>query len=164
MANCCSEEQTTLITPGGGTCARCGATGRPVSTLTVKHMVKPQFLATASKSGFRFCATPNCDVVYFHPEGNQLCKGELRVRVGLKETEESAPLCYCFGFSRGMLLQELRSAGHSQISSIISAELKAGNCACEVRNPQGSCCLGNIAAATKMWQKMQDQTSAITTR
>ena len=145
-------------------CTRCGATGRAVSTLTVKHMVKPQFLAIASKSGFRFCASPNCDVVYFHPDGNQLCKGELRVRVGLKETEESAPLCYCFGFTRAMLLQELRSAGHSQIPSIISAELKAGNCACEVRNPQGSCCLGNIAAATKMWQKMHDQTSAITTR
>ena len=145
-------------------CARCGATGRPVSTLTVKHMVKPQFLATASKSGFRFCASPNCDIVYFHPDGHQLCKGELRVRVGLKETQESAPLCYCFGFTRAMLLQELRSSGHSRIPSIISAELKSGNCGCEVRNPQGSCCLGTIAAAIKMWQKMHDQTSAITTR
>jgi hypothetical protein len=27
--------------------------------------------------------------------------------------------------------------------------MKAGNCACEVRNPQGACCLGNVAAVVK---------------
>jgi hypothetical protein len=27
--------------------------------------------------------------------------------------------------------------------------VKAGNCACEVRNPQGSCCLGNVQATVK---------------
>src|SRR5579859_3897863 len=95
MANCCAQKP--MAGPGVITCARCGGIGRPVSTLTIEHMVKPQFLASASKPGFRFCASPECDVVYFHPDGQQLCKADLQLRVGLKETEEPAPLCYCFG-------------------------------------------------------------------
>src|SRR5579859_2856405 len=161
MANCCAQKP--MAGPGVITCARCGGIGRPVSTLTIEHMVKPQFLMSASKPGFRFCASPECDVVYFHPDGQQLCKADLKVRVGLKDTEESAPLCYCFGFTREMLFQELRTDRHSQIPNLISAELKAGNCACDVRNPQGSCCLGNIAAAIKTWHNMGTQASEITT-
>jgi Zinc binding domain len=162
MTNCCAQTPMPLAGPGVIRCARCGGIGRPVSTLTIEHMVKPQFLATAAKSGFRFCGSPDCDVVYFHPDGQQLCKTELRVRVGIKEAEEPAPLCYCFGFTRAMLFQELCTVGHSRIPNVIAAELKAGNCDCEVRNPQGSCCLGNIAAAIKLWQTMHSQTSEIT--
>jgi len=163
MTNCCSDKPMPSLAPGGIACAHCGGIGRQVSTLTLKHMVKPQFLAMVTKPGFRFCASPDCDVVYFHPDGQQLCKTDLRVRVGLKEAEEPAPLCYCFGFTRAMIFQELCTDGHSRIPNVIAAELKAGNCDCEVRNPQGSCCLGNIAAAIKRWQKMHGQTSAITT-
>jgi mercuric ion transport protein len=31
----------------------------------------------------------------------------------------------------------------------ITAEVKAGNCACEVKNPSGKCCLGEIARAAQ---------------
>ena len=163
MPDCCSEKAT-LLGPGAVACAGCGCIGRPVSTLTLKSMVKPEFLTMVTKPGFKFCGSPDCEVVYYHADGEQLRKTDVKVRVGIKEAEEPAPLCYCFGFTRAMLLQELCTAGQSQIPSIISAELKAGNCACEVHNPQGSCCLGNIAAAIKMWQRIHDHTSAITTR
>jgi hypothetical protein len=118
-------------------------------------MVKPEFLAMVTKPGFRFCGSPDCEVVYYHSDEEQLRKTDLHVRVGIKEAEEPAPLCYCFGFTRAMVLEGLRNAGHSDIPKQISAELKAGNCACEVRNPQGSCCLGNIATVIKRWQGLQ---------
>jgi hypothetical protein len=153
----------TVITPRIVKCPGCGGAGRAVLSRTLKHMVEPQFLAIVTKPGFFFCTSPDCEVVYFHPDGEQLRKVDVRVRVGLKETDDSAPLCYCFGFTRAILFQELRTAGQSQIPKLVSAELKAGNCACEVRNPQGSCCLGNIAAAIKTWQKMCSQRSEITT-
>ena len=164
MPDCCSEKATAVLAPGAVACAGCGRIGRPVSTLTLKCMVKPEFLTMVTKPGFRFCGSRDCEVVYYHADGEQLRKTDVRVRVGIKEAEEPALLCYCFGFTRAMLFRELRDAGQRNIPKFISAELKAGNCACEVRNPQGSCCLGNIAAERKMWQKMNSQTSARTIR
>jgi hypothetical protein len=38
----------------------------------------------------------------------------------------------------------VKAAGRSTTSSTISALLKAGMCACEVRNPSGQCCLEQV--------------------
>ncbi len=88
----------------------------------------------------------------------RLSKADLRVRVGLKETADPVPVCYCFGFTEGMLLEEIQTIGHSSIPQRIAAEIKADNCACEVRNPQGSCCLGNVKAAVKRAQRIAGET------
>ena len=130
-------------------CPACGARGKAVSTLTLTHMVKPEFLNTVDKPGFLFCATAACDVVYFHADGERLGKKDVRVRVGLKEREDPVPLCYCFGFTEGMVREEIGDTEGCTIPQRITAEIKAGHCACEVRNPQGSCCLGNVTEAVK---------------
>src|SRR5215469_1698182 len=95
------------------TCAGCGGIGRPVSAVTLKYMVKRQFLPMVTKPGFRFCGSPACDIVYYHEDGEQLRKADLHVRVGIKEPQESALLCYCFGFTRAMLLEQLWATGQS---------------------------------------------------
>jgi hypothetical protein len=110
-------------------------------------MVQPWHLELVSKPGFRFCRSTDCEVVYFHPDGDHLRKPDVRVRVGLKETADPVPICYCFGFTEALLAQEIRETGECSIPRRIAAEVKAGNCACEARNPQGSCCLGHVASA-----------------
>src|SRR6266481_8503338 len=35
------------------------------------------------------------------------------------------------------------------VANRIAAEVKAGNCACEVKNPSGKCCLGDVTQAAK---------------
>ena len=142
---CCSGEADTVSEK----CPQCGATGKAVSTLTLKQMVKPEFLSLVDKPGFRFCRTPTCKVVYFHSDGDRLEKKDVRVRVGLKESEDPVPVCYCFGFTEAMVREEIRDTGHCTVPERITAEIKAGHCACEIRNPQGSCCLGNVNAAVK---------------
>jgi len=112
-------------------------------------MVKPEFLEVVTKPGFLFCRSAECDVVYFHPGGERLNKADLRVRVGLKETEDPVPICYCFGFTEAMAREEIESSGRCTIPEQITAEMKAERCACELRNPQGSCCLGNVSATIK---------------
>lgn len=92
-------------------------------------------------------------MVYFHPEGDCLRKPDVRVRVGLKETADPVSICYCFGFTEAMAAEEIRATGKCTIPQRITAEVKAGNCACEIRNPQGSCCLGNVQAAVKRVMK-----------
>jgi hypothetical protein len=111
-------------------------------------MVKPAFLDVVARPGFLFCASPDCDVVYFHPGGRELRGGDLRIPV-VQKGAQGAPLCYCFGFTQAMVEEELRACGDCAIVQRIAAEVKAGNCACEVRNPQGSCCLGNVASVVK---------------
>lgn len=149
MSNCCTDRPESAQARSAKNCPECGAVGKPVKTITLKHMVKPHFLAAVDKPGFLFCATPGCDVVYFHSEDKEIRKEDIRVRVGLKETDDPVPLCYCFGFTQAMIAREIRETGDFTLPQRISAEIKAGNCACEVRNPQGSCCLGNIAASVK---------------
>jgi hypothetical protein len=35
--------------------------------------------------------------------------------------------------------------GATAVRDMITREVKAGHCACEVRNPTGRCCLGDVA-------------------
>jgi hypothetical protein len=66
------------------------------------------------------------------------------VRVGSKKTADPIPVCYCFGFTRKNIQDEIAETGRSAIGERITAEVMAGNCACEVKNPSGKCCLGSV--------------------
>lgn len=155
MSDCCSNKSPveTLVAErpkaGMSNCPECGQPGKSVETKTLKHMVQPWHLERVNKPGFLFCRSADCDVVYFHPDGDCLRKPDVRVRVGLKETEDPVPLCYCFGFTEAMVVEEIRATGRCTIPQRIAAEIKAGNCACEIRNPQGSCCLGEVQATIR---------------
>lgn len=153
MSDCCSIKSSAgAAKPGTVTktnCPRCGQPGQPVTLQTLKHQVKPEHLKTVEAGAFNFCRTATCEAVYFNGGGVVLTKADLRQRVGLKETEDPVPLCYCFGFTKAMVVEEIRATGKCTIPQRITAEVKAGNCACEIRNPQGSCCLGSVTAAVK---------------
>lgn len=160
MSDCCPTEspaeKTVAETATAGTnhCPECGQPGKAVEAKTLKQMVQPWHLELVNKPGFLFCRSADCDVVYFHPDGDRLRKPDVRVRVGLKETQDPVPICYCFGFTEAMVHEEIRATGKCTIPQRITAEVKAGNCACEIRNPQGSCCLGNVTAAVKRVMKV----------
>ncbi len=96
----------------------------------------------------RFCATPECPVVYFGID-EVFDREEIVVPVFQKEPAGDRTVCYCFAETEGDIRREIEQTGRSTASERIAELVKAERCACEVRNPQGSCCLGNIAAATK---------------
>lgn len=127
----------------------CGQAGRPVALQTLKHQVKPEHLKTVEHGSFNFCRTATCEVVYFNESGVVLVEDDVRERIGLKETQDPVSVCYCFGFTEAMVKDEIRATDRCTIPQRITAEVKAGNCACEIRNPQGSCCLGDVTAAVK---------------
>src|SRR5260370_41571565 len=112
MSNCCTNNSKATPVSTAGNCPECGEAGKPVKTVTLKHMVNQDFLDAVGKPGFLFCAGPNCEVVYFHPDGELLRKDDLRVRVGVKETEDPVPLCYCFGFTQAMVAEEIHETCH----------------------------------------------------
>lgn len=154
MPECCSTTRrgplpTAEAVKTALICPRCDQSGQPVPTRTIKHQVKPEFLTAVEDGSFNFCRGATCDAVYFNGRGLVLTKADVHQRIGLKETKDPVPICYCFGFTERMVVEELRTTGDCSIPQRIAAEVKAGNCACEVRNPQDSCCLGNVTAAVK---------------
>jgi len=121
--------------------------GRPVADATIRAMLDPEQAARLLSAKRRFCRTPSCEVLYYGPEGRVARKQDARVRVGLKETEDPIPLCYCFGFNRADVEREIAQTGGCAIPALIASEIRAGRCACEIKNPSGACCLGDVRAA-----------------
>jgi hypothetical protein len=145
---CCAAEPKPTA-PVKLRCPACGQDGQPVETRTLKHHVRPEHLQAVERGPFNFCRARGCDVVYFNGNGLVLRKPDVRTRIGLKETDDPVPICYGFGFTEKMVLDEARASGNGTIPQRIAAEIKAGHCACEIRNPQGSCCLGHVNAAVR---------------
>jgi hypothetical protein len=154
---CCSSEKNDVpssapaATAAKPACPQCGRAGRSVSTLTLKHQVRAEFLTAINDGAFHFCATPECPVVYFAVGGLTLTTSDVRRPVTQKDPV-NAPVCYCFGFTPAMVREEIEATGKSTVVERIAAEMKHDFCACEIRNPQGSCCLGNVKAAVKAAQ------------
>lgn len=129
-------------------CAMCGTMGRKVQRVTLKALLRPEALARLGAPEHRFCATPDCPVVYFgRNEG--FGRDELAVCVFQKERPGARLVCYCFGETEADIHLEIYETGHSTAADRITALVAAGRCACEVRNPQGTCCLGNIALVVR---------------
>lgn len=132
---------------GAWVCPVCRKRGRAVAKETLDHQ-----LAGAARDKFGeaagFCANPACAVVYFDGEAAVL-KGETLFAVTQKDPGDDTLVCYCFGHSRGELRRELALKGATDIPDRVRRKVKEGLCDCERKNPQGSCCLGNIADAIR---------------
>ena len=129
-------------------CPVSGTIGTRVDLVTVKALLSMVALHRLEGKAYRFCPEPSCEVVYFdRGAGSAFEKQDLSVRVGLKESEDPIPVCYCFGFTVADLRNDVASQGETGIPASIAAEVRAGHCACEVKNPEGSCCLGNVSRA-----------------
>lgn len=135
-----------------GVCPVCEKKGKSVSTLTVKSLVRGHTRVSVNGS-YSFCRTPDCEVVYFSSDAI-FRKPDVKVRVGFKEGEDPVPLCYCFEYTRADVQQEMEELGTSQISQKVKAEVQAGLCACEVKNPSGGCCLGEINRTIQELKKL----------
>lgn len=152
MSSCCSGERCEISrtrASGETACPRCGEIGRVVANETVQAILEPGHADGLLPVERRFCKTPGCAVLYYGADGRVVEKGAASVRVGVKETDDPVPLCYCFGFSRADVRRQVAERGDSDIPARITAEVRAGRCSCEVKNPSGTCCLGDVNKAVK---------------
>jgi len=97
-------------------------------------------------------------VVYYSAGGEQrFTEDDLRERVHQKHpADEDVFVCYCFRHTPRSIEAELASTGRSTVVASITAGIQAGQCACDIRNPQGSCCLGNVRAVVERLQTHAD--------
>jgi Zinc binding domain len=141
------------------TCPECGKTGKPVQGQTVKAMVSVS-LRGVQAGKYLFCRTQTCPVVYFSANGEQtFTVDQVRDKVYQKEPEaEDVIICYCFLHTVG----DLRAASPEERSALvedINTGINAGQCVCDLRNPQGSCCLGSMRVLIKRLEKSARATS-----
>jgi hypothetical protein len=131
-------------------CESCSQKGKSVQRLAPESLLKPESVARLQETAYRICATPTCQVVYFSNETEQYFhKIDMRVRVGFKETDHPVPICYCFDHTLRDVEEEICATGTTTIPDRIRAMMKTDACQCESKNPQGSCCLGNVRRAVK---------------
>ena len=148
MDCCCSGANTSKETPQNA-CGGCGETGRDVSRQTVFHHVKSEKLSSIGEEEYKFCSSQNCAVVYYAVSGQTFMIDDTRELVTSKTMGDARPLCYCFGFTEGFARREIARTGESSVSKQVSQFIKEKLCVCEIRNPSGACCLGEVNKAVK---------------
>ena len=124
-------------------CPSCTQPGVPVDRITLKALLTPDGLRRGVPAQPRYCGSADCPIVYFDVNGEvTFTEADLTVRVYAKHPNDAdTPVCYCFGVSvcamaSGERARELRES--------VAREVQAQHCACEVKNPKGGCCLGDL--------------------
>jgi len=133
-----------------GFCPECGNKGKKVDGATVKSMLAIS-LRDVRDTPYFFCREADCDTIYFSEDGSQTFgKQAVRERVFQKEPEaDDVFVCYCFRHTPDSIRAEVIETGISTVVDEINVGIKVGQCACDWRNPQGSCCLGNVGQVVK---------------
>ena len=84
-------------------------------------------------------------MVYFGGGGHQIRKDQLSVDVWQKEEPGDTLICYCFGYSAKDIMEDAKRNAPPEIPLVIRDKIQARLYECDVKNPQGTCCLGNVA-------------------
>jgi hypothetical protein len=159
MTTCCCPG-----TIGGASTSRCpasGSQGSAVDLLTVKALLTERALRNLRPGEYRFCPDAACEVVYFSADGDRFTTTDVRVPVWQKLRFGERPICYCFGESEATIRLEVGSMGLSSAVERIRHHIDAERCACEVRNPRGACCLGDLIAAVKRVESSVSTTKVV---
>jgi hypothetical protein len=149
-----STLSTSLLRPfeADNSCPCCGASGRLVKRVTLESLLRSDALARLGAADYYFCPSERCDVVYFSERGEAIFpKADLKVRVGIKETDAPRRLCYCFDHAMEDIEEEIRLTGKSTVLESIKTRIKKA-CWCETKSPLGTCCLGTVARYVKAAQ------------
>ena len=132
-----------------GTCPVCKNKAKGVSPVTLFHIIQKNYQKQISSlSGFYFCKTMDCEVIYF--KGNELIKQDKLIKeVGLKKWASATTVCYCFNWTKEKIEEEFNAFGKTNALEDINSKMRMDKCNCEINNPSGKCCLKDIKETIK---------------
>lgn len=148
VADCCCPlpSSTTSVAPR---CPATGTRGLAVETRTVKALLTSAALSTLTHEPHYFCPDPACDIVYFGVDGASFRQEDVRATVWQKSRSEDRTICHCFGENEADIRREFGRTGRCEAVARVRAHVAAGRCACDLRNPRGTCCLGDLIEAVR---------------
>jgi hypothetical protein len=157
MSSCCCTDKSSEPSR----CPSSASTGVAVDRHTVKALLTEIALRRLEAGAYRFCPEPDCDVVYFDDQGRCFRRADVRVPIWQKEPFGARMICYCFAESEASIRTEIDAHTLSSVVDRVRAHIDADRCACEVRNPRGSCCLGDLIAAVKRVEAARQPPSSL---
>jgi hypothetical protein len=118
-------------------CPHCGQSCADVSPRTIRHHIRQAWQWVAESDRYFYCGNPACAVVYFGADGSIIPQTRLRTP-DAKQATADALICHCFGIT-------VSDAKQSQAARDFAlTQTRERQCACEVRNPSGRCCLADL--------------------
>jgi hypothetical protein len=137
MSDCCSNTPAKTALP----CPQCGELCKHVTVRTLYHQVRFPENSTISASAVHcFCTDKHCSVGYFSDAGSVIPKEHLTTFQDIQNDK----LCYCFDIEADRYLIALRAGDAGSIKDFVVQRTQSGECACDVRNPSGQCCLAKF--------------------
>ena len=132
-------------------CPECESEAGQIATETVRNVVEPfSNQEVADGVQYRLCETTGCPIAYFSNELDQRFEVDaIRVTANFKleDDERPYPLCYCFGYGKDEVYEDVAENGETDIDDWIAERVQTEECACRWKSPLGSCCLGNVRSA-----------------
>lgn len=136
MSDCCSNP--TAKTKQA--CPECGSTCIKVCMATLFHQVRFPENQHIAADDYYFCSSTQCPIAYFSVGGEIIPKQRLRTF----QEMQNGKLCYCFDIDAEQYLSALRANLGAPIKNWVVQRTQSGECACDIRNPSGQCCLAHF--------------------
>ena len=146
----CAIVPEKIEAPMKAECPESGTLSKKVPHETLENLVVQDKRHLISEDvQYYNCSELDCPVVYFSNEEVPVFeKSDLGLMVFSKDKGEDVNVCYCFDWTRKRITDQIELTGISTAFDEITAEVKAGRCECELKNPKGDCCLGDISKFT----------------
>ncbi len=145
---CCLVEQTPA--PSRANCPVSKTRSRKINRRTLEHLLKQDAVNKMQNIQYYYCDEPTCGIVYFSEQAlPYFTIDDLTVKVFHKDTDDDVNVCYCFDWTRGRIKAETRSTGQSTASLEIAQQVRDQKCTCDITNPKGRCCLGDVNGVVK---------------
>jgi len=125
-------------------CPICKNEAKGVLSKTLNALLKDEAKQRVDAlEGFSLCKTSKCTVVYFR--GSEiLTQEDVNVSIGFKDSAKVKNYCYCFGWTKDRIAEDIKINGKSGAIEDIQSKMKTIGCACEVKNPSGKCCQADV--------------------
>jgi len=135
MPVCCASTVENKTKNNKLPCPECDQNGLVVNKKTILQHIKNPWMSKLDAEVYFFCRNAECDVVYFSARNETFNKKNLRTQIGIKEQNDEALICFCFGVNKAV------AAADKSVKEFVIAQTKHAVCACETANPSGRCCL-----------------------
>ena len=141
---CCLVTEVTDA-PLRADCPVSATESKKIQRRTIEHMVKPELVEKILAAQYYYCSDSDCPVVYFSQDGNiRFTTEDIQVAVFSKDSGKDVNVCYCYDWTRGRIEDEIRKTGNSTVSQEVAEKVRASLCECDIKNPKGACCLGDL--------------------
>jgi bacterioferritin-associated ferredoxin len=121
-------------------CPKCKHPGDAVENITVRHIVKMEFIKKLELSDYYLCTDEKCEVAYYTKNHEYFKQTEIKVPLWYKKNAEPKYACYCSKITENDVEKAITEHYIKTIMDIRQLYDPDAKCQCKIKNPSGKCC------------------------